>query len=70
MDRIKVVSSNIASVGYSVEKKVLEIEFVNETIYRFFDVPLGVHAGLLGARSVGQFFHANIKNKYQFSKLE
>jgi len=41
--RQAVQSSAIAKVGYSKRRHILEIEFVNGAVYRYFDIPLSVH---------------------------
>jgi len=40
--RQPVESSAIAKVGYSKRRHILEIEFVNGTVYRYLDVPAAV----------------------------
>jgi KTSC domain len=69
MERISVTSSNLSSVGYDVESQTLEIEFNNGGVYQYAGVPEGEFEGLMSAASQGQYFHANIKNRYSFSKL-
>ncbi len=39
MNRVPVSSSNLAAVGYDPAGKVLEIEFLNGSIYQYFNVP-------------------------------
>lgn len=54
-------SSNIRSVGFSDMGDgplgILEVEFRSGGIYRYFDVPASVHAGLLAAKSKGVYLH-------------
>ena len=38
-------SSALRSVGYDQEQRVLEIEFTNGAVYRYFDVPAVSTAG-------------------------
>src|SRR5690606_37210664 len=54
--RIPVVSSNIASVGYDAKKKLLEIEFHHGAVYQYFDVPENVYEELMGSTSLGAYF--------------
>jgi hypothetical protein len=68
MDRQPVQSSNITSVGYSPESKVLEIEFSSGGIYQYANVPASEHAALIAAPSVGKYFHAHIKSQYSGRK--
>lgn len=69
MERKSVSSSNIASIGYDVNTSTLEIEFLNNTIYQYFDVPQHIYQGLMQADSHGQFLAQNIKGVYRYSKV-
>lgn len=66
-ERIPVVSSNIASIGYDAKKKVLEIEFHHGAVYRYFDVPERVYQELMSSPSQGAYFMNEIKEKYNYS---
>ncbi len=63
-----VVSSNIDRVGH--HDRTLFISFHHGGIYSYADVPYAVFQALLDAESVGKFFHANIKGKFEFTKLD
>lgn len=67
MERTEVKSTTIGSVGYN--DRTLEIQFKNGAIYKYADVPPEVYHGLLQAGSPGKYFYANIKGKYQTTKL-
>ena len=67
--RQPVISSNVASVGYSKQLHALEIEFRRGAIYRFLDVPATVHRGLMSAQSKGHFVAENIRGKYRFVRV-
>lgn len=69
-ERIPVVSSNIASVGYDAEKKVLEIEFHHGAVYQYIDVPETVYLSLLNASSQGAYFAHEVKEKYSNKKIK
>jgi hypothetical protein len=69
MDRERVRSSNIKSVGYDPGDMTLEIEFHDGGIYRYFNVPADVHEGLMRASSKGAYFHDHIKERYRFRKV-
>lgn len=64
MNRTRVKSSNIASVGYDKTKQLLDIEFVNGGLYRYYQVPQEVYNTLMKADSLGEFHAQEIKNKY------
>ena len=63
-----VVSSNIASVGYNEDEKLLFIQFNNGSVYSYVDVPADLVEKLHAAESVGSFFNANIKTKFVYNK--
>lgn len=67
--RERVVSSNVASVGYSRQLRALEIEFTRGAVYRFLDVPAKVHQGLLAAPSKGRFIAEYIRGRYRFVRV-
>lgn len=69
MERKLVTSSNIASIGYDENTSTLEIEFLNNTIYQYFDVPQQVYGGIMSADSHGQYLAQNIKGVYRYSKV-
>ncbi len=70
MNRTPVSSSNLGSVGYDVESRILEIEFNSGSVYQYFDVPASVYEGLMSAESHGKYFDAHIKKAcYQFEKV-
>ncbi|MEV5354646.1 KTSC domain-containing protein [Streptomyces sp. NPDC052693] len=61
MQRISVVSSNLASVGYEPDSGTLEVQFRNGSVYRYAGVPAGVHSGLMNAASKGGYLHTFVK---------
>jgi len=70
MERTRVRSSNLASVGYDETNETLEIEFNNGGVYLYLDVPSSVYAGLMSASSHGAYFDSNIKKAgYRFRKI-
>ncbi len=69
MERKPVSSSNIASIGYDENSSTLEIEFLNNSIYQYFDVPQHIYQALMQANSHGQYLAQNIKGVYRYSKI-
>ena len=69
MERKPVTSSNIASIGYDENSSTLEIEFLNNSIYQYFDVPQHIYQALMQADSHGQYLAQNIKGAYRYSKI-
>ncbi len=64
-----VESSNIAQVGYDRETQELRIRFHSGAEYTYANVPGVVFADLVDADSVGKFFNAEIKGKYEYAKV-
>jgi hypothetical protein len=69
MIRQPVESSNLRSVGYDEESRILEIELHSGAVYQYYDVPPEVYQELLRAPSLGKYFHANIRNVYQYKRV-
>lgn len=70
MERIVVVSSNVAEVGYDSATEILEVAFVSGGVYQYFDVPDAVYVGLISAPSVGRYFDAYVKKAgYRYRRL-
>jgi hypothetical protein len=61
MYRIRVSSSNLASVGYDEASGTLEVEFHNGSCYQYSNVPAYVYSGLMSAASHGRYFDAHVK---------
>jgi hypothetical protein len=64
----KVTSSNIESVGHDAE--TLRIKFTTGAEYDYQGVSEETFRGMLGAESVGRYFAANIRGKYQHKQVE
>ncbi|MBK5210076.1 MAG: KTSC domain-containing protein [Flavobacteriaceae bacterium] len=69
IQRIAVSSSNIASVGYDAENKILEIEFHHGGIYQYFNVPKKIYDGLMDAESKASYFYHNIRENNNYQKI-
>lgn len=69
MDRTHVASTNIASIGYDEANQTLEVEFLNGTIYQYYNVPAGLHQQLMQEGSKGSFLNTYIKNAFPYSRV-
>lgn len=65
MERVRVKSTNIESVGYDAHSRILEIEFHGGRIYRYLEVPVQVYNGLMASGSKGKFLNMEIRDKYK-----
>jgi len=79
VNREKVESSNIASIGYDTSTRTLEVEFKNGNVFQYEAVEPEHHIRLLNAGkpgwdkkapSVGKYFHRYIRPKYKARKIE
>lgn len=69
MKRTPVESSNIQSVGYDIDTKVLEVKFKRGGVYRYLQVPEIVYLGLMDATSHGKYLEAHVKGTYHYTKV-
>ena len=70
MDRKPVASSNIKSIAYNEEQRVLEIEFVRGGIYAYSNVPKDVYESLKNAPSTGKYFIKYIKEIFACKRVK
>ena len=68
MERVKVESSQVSSIGY--QDGILEVEFNTGSIYEYRNVPQEHFKNLLNCDSVGKLFGSLIKNVYEFRKIQ
>jgi hypothetical protein len=61
MDRVSVVSSNLAEVGYDAAANILEVAFRQGGIYQYFGVPNYIFEQLMAASSKGHYFDEHVK---------
>ena len=61
MKRKIVSSSNIRSIGYNIEKHILEVEFGSGAVYHYKEVSTLEVVQFIFADSLGTYFANNIK---------
>ena len=69
MERARVDSSSLASVGYDPASHTLEVEFRNGGVYQYLDVPVDELERFLTAGSLGRYLNTRIKSSYASRKL-
>lgn len=69
MQRERVNSSDIQSVGYDSSARLLEIEFHSGGIYQYSTVPANIYHELMSAPSHGRYFHRYIRNRYPTQRI-
>ena len=69
-DRVLVESSCIATITFSADESILQLEFRNGLAYEYFGVPAAVYTDLLSAESKGAFVTRFIRGRFSFRRLE
>jgi hypothetical protein len=69
MERIRVKSSNLRSIGYDEPIQILEIEFQQGGTYQYFGVSKKIYDNLMKALSHGEYYERFIKNRYRRKKI-
>ena len=69
MTRQAIKSSMLKSVGYDPQKKELEVEFKDGSVYSYKNVPPSKAAGFLSAPSIGQYMQAHIIGNHPHTKI-
>ena len=63
-----VLSSNLAAIDYDWSG-TLTIAFHSGSVYEYYHVPPSEYNGLMSASSHGEYFHAHIKNRYDYRRI-
>ena len=66
----EVDSTSIKSVAYDKEEEKLWLRFKSDALYEYRGVQEQTVKELVTAESKGKFFHENIKNKFDYEKVE
>lgn len=65
-----VESSAIRAIAYDRADHRLRVTFVSGQRYEYRDVPGEVHRAFVSAESKGRFFQAQIRDRYDFRRLQ
>ncbi len=69
MERKRVNSGTIRSVGYDASSQTLEIEFSNGSIVQYQRVAAEIHRRFLAAPSPGSYFRDEIEESYTARRI-
>ena len=69
MKRIEVESSNIKSIWYDNINFTLEIEFNDNSVYQYLNVPKYEYDWIISADSHWKYLNSNIKWIYDFIQI-
>ena len=70
MERKKVNSSQIRSVGYDASAQTLEVELSDGSIWQYSKVPSEVQRRLLAAPSIVSYYRDNIEEEYSRRRVK
>ncbi|MBI3208265.1 MAG: KTSC domain-containing protein [Candidatus Solibacter usitatus] len=66
MKPVVVESNTLTAVAYDADRGLLQLEFRDQTVYQYFEVPADVHESLLRAPSKGSYFNRAIRNCFEY----
>jgi hypothetical protein len=69
MERNKVSSSKIRSVGYDERARVLEVEHSDGSVYQYTGVSQEVHRRMIAAPSVVSFYQDRIEEDFSRKRM-
>jgi hypothetical protein len=70
MERKRVNSSSIRSVGYDERSRTLEIEFSDGRIIQYSGVPAEIHRRLVSAPSIVSYFRDNVEESFTAKRVK
>ena len=70
MERKKVSSSHMRSVGYDAGSKTLEVELTDGSIWQYTSVSSEVHRRLLAAPSIISYYRDNIEEAFSRRRVK
>lgn len=70
MKRKPVESTVLRSVGYDPDRKILEVQFASDDVYRYYVVPGRVYTELMVSESPGRYFNAKIRDRYPARQVD
>ena len=69
MERKKVSSSHIRSIGYDAKDQILEIEFSSGTIIQYSPVSSEIQRRLMASTSMKSFVEDNIQDSFSEKRV-
>jgi hypothetical protein len=69
VDMTPVRSSNVDSIGYDEETATLVVQFLDGSVYNYYEVPDEVFHDFLLASSKGKFLWREIRDVYEYERV-
>jgi len=70
MERKKLSSSQVRSVGYEPNSQTLEVELSDGSIWQYTQVPSEVHRRLMAAPSAVSYYRDSIEEEYSRRRVK
>lgn len=70
LQRKRVSSTELFSVGYDAENGILEIEMLNGSLYQYKGVARMIYEELMASSSKGRYYSRYIKSSFIYEKLQ
>lgn len=70
MERKKVSSSSIRSVGYDERTRLLEVEFSDGRLTQYSSVSAEVHRRMMSAPSIVSYFRDNVEESFTAKRVK
>lgn len=69
MERKKVSSSQIRSIGYDASAQLLEVEMSDGTIWQYSRVPSETHRRLMAAPTIASYYRDQIEEEFSRKRV-
>ncbi len=69
IQRKRVKSSRIASIGYDYPRRMLIVEFKRGALYRYDGIPGALYEDLMESKSKGAYFERRVRQDYTTKKV-
>ena len=66
MSIVAVQSTTLVAMAYDVDQQMLQLEFRDQSVYRYFGVPANLYQDLLDAPSKGKYFNRFIRERFAY----
>lgn len=66
MNIVAVQSTTLVAMAYDVDQQMLQLEFRDRSVYRYFGVPSNLYQDLLDAPSKGSYFNRFIRERFAY----
>ena len=69
MERKKVSSSHVRSIGYDAREQILEIEFFSGSVIQYSRVSSEIYRRLMASTTMKSYIEDNIKDNYTEKRI-